>query len=132
MSALTVLYDPTCGLCRRAHEWLAGQRKLVELVFVPCKSAEARQRYPHLDHDLTAKDLTVISDEGAIYIGPKAWLMVLWALVQYREWAYRLSTPELLPTTRRVVSLISQNRYQIGRATRLSRRWQNSGQTMAR
>ena len=132
MSALTVLYDPTCGLCRRAHEWLVGQRKLVELVFVPCKSEEARQLYPQLDHDLTAKDLTVISDEGAVYIGPKAWLMVLWALVQYREWAYRLSTPELLPTTRRVVSLISQNRYQIGRATRLSRRWQNSGQTMAR
>ena len=121
MSALTVLYDPTCGLCRRAHEWLTGQRKLVELVFVPCKSEEARQRFPYLDHDLTAKDLTVIGDQGAVYMGPKAWLMVLWALAQYREWAYRLSTPELLPTTRRVVSLISQNRYQISRVARLSK-----------
>jgi predicted DCC family thiol-disulfide oxidoreductase YuxK len=121
MSALTVLYDPTCGLCRRSHEWLDQQRKLVELVFVPCKSEEARQRFPHLDHDLTAKDLTVIGEQGAVYMGPKAWLMVLWALAQYREWAYRLSTPELLPTTRRVVSLISQNRYQISRAARLSK-----------
>lgn len=121
MAALTVLYDPTCGLCRRAHEWLAQQRKLVELVFVPCKSAEARQRFPQLDHELTAKDLTVIGDQGAVYIGPKAWLMVLWALAQYREWAYRLSTPELLPTTRKVVSVISQSRYQISRAVRLSK-----------
>lgn len=121
MSALTVLYDPTCGLCRRAHEWLAQQRKLVELVFVPCGSAEARQRFPHLDHDLTAKDLTVIGEQGAVYLGPKAWLMVLWSLAQYREWAYRLSTPELLPTTRRVVSLISQNRYQISRVTGLAK-----------
>jgi predicted DCC family thiol-disulfide oxidoreductase YuxK len=120
MSALTVLYDPTCGLCKRAHEWLSQQRKLVELVFVPCKSEEARRRYPYLDHELTAMDLTVIGDQGQVYMGPKAWLMVLWALSQYREWAYRLSSPELLPTTRRVVSLISQNRYQIGRVTGLN------------
>lgn len=120
MPALTVLYDPTCGLCRRAHEWLAQQRKLIELIFVPCKSEEARRRFPYLDHDLTAKDLTVIGDQGEVYMGAKAWLMVLWALSQYREWSYRLSAPELLPTTRRVVSLISQNRYQIGRAAGLS------------
>jgi predicted DCC family thiol-disulfide oxidoreductase YuxK len=121
MYALTVIYDPDCGLCRRAHEWLAQQRKLVELVFVPCQSAEARRRFPQLDHDLTRKDLTVVADQGEVYRGPKAWLMVFWALSQYREWAYRLSSPELLPTTRRVVSLISQNRYQIGRVAGLTR-----------
>lgn len=121
MTALTVLYDPTCGLCRRVHEWLGQQQKLIELIFVPCKSEEARRRFPHLDHDLTARDLTVIGDQGEVYLGSKAWLMVLWALCQYREWAYRLSSPELLPTTRRVVSVISQHRYQIGRATGLSR-----------
>ncbi len=120
MIALTVLYDPTCGLCQRAHGWLAEQRKLVDLIFVPCKSVEARRRFPQLDHDLTAKDLTVIGDRGAVYLGPKAWLMVLWALTQYREWSYRLAAPELLPTTRRVVSLISQHRYQIGRLTGLT------------
>lgn len=115
MSSLTVLYDPTCGLCRRAHDWLAQQPKLVELHFVPCNSDQARARYPKLNPWLTQKDLTVISDQGAVYFGPKAWLMVLWALPRYREWAYRLSTPELLPTTKKVVSAISQNRYQISR-----------------
>ena len=122
MFALTVLYDPECGLCRRAHEWLAEQSKIVELNFVPCASEEARGRYPQLNHDLTKKDLTVIGDDnGAVYFGPKAWLMVLWALARYRDWSYRLATPELLPTTKRVVSLISQNRYQIGRAAGLNR-----------
>ncbi|HEX7772568.1 MAG TPA: DCC1-like thiol-disulfide oxidoreductase family protein [Pyrinomonadaceae bacterium] len=122
MFRLTVLYDPECGLCRRAHEWLAEQSKIVELNFVPCASEEARERYPQLNHDLTKKDLTVIGDEnGAVYFGPKAWLMVLWALAKYRDWSYRLATPELLPTTKRVVSLISQNRYQIGRAAGLNR-----------
>ena len=121
MTALTVLYDPTCGLCRRAHGWLAQQGKLVELIFLPCKSEEARRRFPHLDHDLTAKDLTVVGDQGDVYLGPKAWLMVLWALSQYREWSYRLASPELLPTTRRVVSLISQHRFQISRVAGMSR-----------
>ena len=120
MNALTVLYDPTCGLCRRAHEWLTQQPKLVELNFVPCSSEEARKRYPELNHALTQKDLTVIGDAGAVYFGPKAWLMVLWALARYREWSYRLATPELLPTTKKVVSAISQNRYQISRMTGLS------------
>lgn len=122
MFALTVLYDPECGLCKRAHEWLAEQSKLVELNFVPCASEEARKRYPQLNHDLTKKDLTVVGEEnGAVYFGPKAWLMVLWALARYREWSYRLATPELLPTTKRVVSLISQHRYQITRAAGLNR-----------
>jgi predicted DCC family thiol-disulfide oxidoreductase YuxK len=119
MTGLTVLYDPVCGLCQRAHGWLAEQPKLVELNFVPCDSEEARRRYPHLDHALTKKDLTVVSDQGAVYFGPKAWVMVLWALVRYRDWSYRLSSPELLPTTRRVVSLITQNRYQISRVAGL-------------
>lgn len=115
MLVLTVLYDPECGLCRRAHQWLAEQAKFVELIFVPCASDEARKRFPQLDHDLTTRDLTVVTNDGAVYFGPKAWLMVLWALTRYRDWAYRLATPELLPTTKRVVSVISQNRYQLGR-----------------
>jgi len=115
MLALTVLYDPECGLCRRAHEWLADQMKLVELNLVPCASEEAHKRFPQLNHALTKKDLTVVTDDGAVYFGPKAWLMVLWALAAYRDWAYRLAKPELLPTTKRVVSMISQHRYQISR-----------------
>ena len=116
MLTLTVLYDPECGLCRRAHDWLAEQPKLVEMRFVPCASDEARKLYPQLNHELTKSDLTVVDDRGAVYFASKAWLMVLWSLSKYREWSYRLSVPELLPTTKRVVSAISQNRYQISRA----------------
>jgi predicted DCC family thiol-disulfide oxidoreductase YuxK len=119
MRELTVLYDPECGLCRRAHAWLSGQPKHVELAFVPVASAEAYRRYPHLDHALTRKDVTVIGDDGAVYWGAKAWLMCLWALRDYREWSFRLSSPELLPTTRRVVSMISRNRRELGGVGRL-------------
>jgi predicted DCC family thiol-disulfide oxidoreductase YuxK len=121
MSVMTLLYDPECGLCRRVQGWLAEQPKLVEIKMIPIKTDAARRRYPQLNHQLTGEDLTVISDKGAVYLGPKAWLMVLWALCRYREWSYRLASPELLPTTRRVVSLISEHRYQISRAVRFSK-----------
>ena len=121
MSILTLLYDPSCGLCRRVQGWLVEQPKLIEIRMIPIKTEAARRRYPKLNHELTSEDLTVVSEQGAVYFGPKAWLMVLWALRRYREWAYRLSAPELLPTTRRVVSLVSQHRYQISRVARLSR-----------
>lgn len=119
MRYLTVLYDPKCGLCRRVHGWLADQPKLVELVLVPIYSKEAQYRFPRLNHSLTGRDLTVITDKGGVYFGAKAWLMVLWALERYREWSYRLATPELMPTVRKIFSTISQNRYQI--SSRLGR-----------
>jgi len=103
------------------REWLEEQPKLVELNLLPVKSYEAQYRFPQLDHQPTLNDLTVISDQGAVYYGPKAWVMVLWALGRYREWSYRLATPELLPTVRRIVSLISQHRYQISRVAGLTR-----------
>ena len=121
MQVLTLLYDPTCGLCRRVHGWLAEQPKLLELRMIPIQTDAARRRFPKLNHQLTSEDLTVISDKGAVYFGPKAWLMVLWSLCRYREWSYRLAAPELLPTTRRVVSMVSQHRSQISRAAGLSR-----------
>jgi predicted DCC family thiol-disulfide oxidoreductase YuxK len=89
------------------------QPAIIEIVFVPVNSDEARARYPQLNHSLTLTDLTVITDEGAVYFGPKAWIMCMWALRSYNEWALRLSTPELLPTARKVFSMISQNRYKL-------------------
>ena len=121
MARLTLLYDPDCGLCRRVQGWLAEQSKLIELRMIPIKTEAARRRFPQLNHAATSKDLTVNSDQGAVYFGPKAWLMVLWSLTRYRDWSYRLASPELLPTTRRVVSLISQHRYQISRVATLAR-----------
>ena len=34
MFSLTVLYDPECGLCRRAHEWLepGSSRVMTEMI----------------------------------------------------------------------------------------------------
>lgn len=113
MRQLTVLYDPQCGLCCRVHAWLVSQPKFIDLAFVAVASDEARLLYPALNHALTLRDVTVVDDRGGVYWGAKAWLMCLWALRDYREWSLRLSAPELLPTARKVVSMISQNRHRL-------------------
>ena len=113
MAKLTVLYDPQCGLCCRVKDWVSNQPKYVDLVFVPANSEDARYRYPQLNHSRTLSELTVVSERGAVYYVEQAWLMCLWALGNYRAWAFRLSAPELLPTTRQVISRISQNRYKL-------------------
>jgi len=54
----TVLFDEGCPICRTARRWLAGRAQLVPLRFVPAGSAEARERFPGLDHAATLRDPT--------------------------------------------------------------------------
>jgi predicted DCC family thiol-disulfide oxidoreductase YuxK len=103
VTALTVLYDADCPICRTARRWLAGRGQQVPLTFVAAGSATARQLFPGLDHARTLKDLTVVADTGAAYLGDAAWLACLWALADYRGLAERLARPDLLPTARRII-----------------------------
>jgi predicted DCC family thiol-disulfide oxidoreductase YuxK len=108
----TVLYDEGCPICRTARRWLAGRAQLVPLAFVPAGSAEARQRFPGLDHAATLRDLTVVADDGAYYTGDAAWLACLWALDGYRATAERFASPRLRPAARRFIAAASTVREQ--------------------
>ena len=48
-------------------------------------------------------DLVVAAGTGEVWTGDAAWLMVLWALDDYREWSRRLSSPTLLPMARQAL-----------------------------
>ncbi len=114
MDTLTVLYDARCNLCSHLRAWMETQPAYVQLAFVPAGSQEARRRFPALDHAATTSELTVISDDGAVYIEAKAFLMCLWALRDYRAWSLRLSSPDMIPLARRVVLWVAQNRFRFG------------------
>ncbi|MER6348775.1 DCC1-like thiol-disulfide oxidoreductase family protein [Streptomyces sp. NPDC001532] len=90
---LTVLYDAECGLCGFLRDWLVRQRQLVPLDLVAAGSAEARRRFPGLDHGTTFDEITVVGDAGQVYQGAAAWIVTLWALREHRGLAHRLSTP---------------------------------------
>ncbi|WP_405998995.1 thiol-disulfide oxidoreductase DCC family protein [Streptomyces sp. NBC_00829] len=107
--SLTVLYDARCPLCVHLRNWLLRQPQLVPLDLVPAGSDEARHRYPHLDHAMTLREITVIGDLGQIYTGPAAWIVCLWALAEYRPKAHWLATPAGQPFVR--VTMLAAAKY---------------------
>ncbi|HET9955224.1 MAG TPA: DCC1-like thiol-disulfide oxidoreductase family protein [Polyangiaceae bacterium] len=86
---LTVLFDPSCALCRRARAWMLGQPTYVELEFLPANSADANHRYGALPW--LGDELVVVSNHGQVWVGPAAFITCLWALVEWRPWSYRLA-----------------------------------------
>ena len=113
MKRLTVLYDADCGFCVRCRWWLARQPKYLELTFLPAGGPDARRLYPDLWRPGSNDELVVVGDDGSIYRSTNAWLMCLYALQDYREWALRLSEPALRPLARGLFELVSNSRKSI-------------------
>jgi predicted DCC family thiol-disulfide oxidoreductase YuxK len=107
---LFVLYDDKCGLCLELKRWAAMQPAFLELVFLPAGSQEALRLFPGLATPGRPEELIVISDEGGVYRDVRAYIMCLYALMEYREWAMRLSSPTLMPLARQAFQLVSRNR----------------------
>jgi len=106
-----VLYDPKCELCCRLKNWILVQRSWIGLAVVEQGSEKAKRLFPELERIATKDDLAVISDEGAVYLNNRAWIMVLYALVEYRDWAARLTHPLLMPLARQAFAALSKNRH---------------------
>lgn len=113
MTKLYVLYDPKCELCCRLKNWILVQRSWLGLALIEQGSEKAKRLFPDLDKLATKEDLAVISDEGALYLNDRAWIMVLYAMVEYREWASRLTHPLLMPLARQAFAALSKNRHWI-------------------
>jgi predicted DCC family thiol-disulfide oxidoreductase YuxK len=115
MQKLYVLYDPKCELCCRLKNWILVQRSWIGLAVVEAGSAKAKRLFPELEQVATENDLAVISDDGAVYLNDRAWIMVLYAMVEYRDWAARLTHPLLLPLARQAFATLSKNRHFLSR-----------------
>ncbi len=115
MHKLYVLYDPKCELCCRLKGWLLEQNSWIALDLIAAGSESARRMFPQLEQIAGQNDLAVISDEGAVYLNDRAWIMVLYALDEYRDWAARLTHPLLMPLARQAYAALSRNRHSLSR-----------------
>ena len=113
MQKLYVLYDPKCEICRRLKDWILVQRSWIGIAVLEAGSEKARRLFPELEQIATKDDLAVISDEGAVYLNNHAWIMVLYAMVEYRDWAARLTHPLLAPLARQAFVALSKNRHRL-------------------
>jgi len=116
MDTLTVLYDQDCLLCQECRIWLLRQRAFIKLRFIPLQSPQICEWFQRLEgcSSINPRErLVVISDEGGVYHGQNAWIMCLYALVEYREWSLRLAQPALLPFANIACEMISRNRLRL-------------------
>jgi hypothetical protein len=79
------------------------------LVPIDCRPAAAGDR----------DELKVRADSGEMWTGDNAWLMVLWALANYRAWSYRLAGPLLRPLARGIIANVSAWRGSLSCSLRL-------------
>lgn len=116
MDRLYVLYDSRCGFCSWAKRWLLRQPMLIDLKFIPAGSPLSARLFPGLSKpgDLP-EELVVVSDQGGVYRDSSAWIMCLFALEEYREWANRLAHPLLRPLARQAFSALSRHRRTVSR-----------------
>lgn len=115
MKRLYVLYDPKCELCCRLKGWILEQRSWIGITVLEAGSEQAKWLFPELERIAKKEDLAVISDEGAVYLNNSAWIMVLYGMVEYMDWASRLTHPLLMPLARQAFAALSKNRYVISR-----------------
>jgi len=87
MEKLYVLYDPKCQLCCRLKDWLLEQQAWIGLRLVP--PARQRRAGCFLNSKRWPDRMTwpLISDEGAVYLNDRAWIMFSTRSDEYRDWA---------------------------------------------
>ncbi len=117
---LTILYDANCSLCRRCKAWLLTQKAFVKMDFVAQISDEAGRRFPRLVTKINAAgapdELVVVANDGRVWRGNGAWIMILWALREYRPLSVRLAKkPAMHALARRAFAFLSHNRQVVGK-----------------
>lgn len=105
---LVVFYDALCPVCVRCKEWLESSAQHVPLSLHDCRGPLARARaaeLPWLGHELV-----VVNERGEVWIGPRAFLVCLWALRAWRLTAELLASELAWPLAETVFEQLSEHR----------------------
>ena len=113
VTGITVLYDETCGLCRRSAHWLLAEKAHIPVEVLAAGSPAATGRFG--DIPVLGEDLVVVGDDGRVWWGsPDAYIMAMWALRKWRPWAIRLARPGMRRLAAGVFKRVSTHRRAIG------------------
>jgi predicted DCC family thiol-disulfide oxidoreductase YuxK len=110
MKCYYVFYDDGCPLCQRIKAWLEEQPQRFPLHLLARADPQVGQRFPGITPWFAHDDLVVASSEGDVWVGPPAWLTVLYTLEDHWEWAFRLTSPPLQQTAFSMIDSLSRNR----------------------
>jgi predicted DCC family thiol-disulfide oxidoreductase YuxK len=107
---LAVLYDDGCPFCRRCRDYLERQPQLVPLRLVPMATPAARALTGGAI-PAAGRELVVVADDGAFWVGGDAFLMCMWALEEQRALAMAFAHPWLRPWSELFFDSLSSGRH---------------------
>ena len=85
-----VLYDAECGLCQRVRKWAMEQETLIPLEFLALQTSDLGERFVGIEAYHPEDEVVVVSDTGDLYQGAAAWIMVMYAMREFRSWAFTM------------------------------------------
>ena len=109
MKQFHVLYDAQNDFALRCYGWLTAQPTVWPLEFVPFQAPELVARFEGIDEFRSRGPLLVVSDEGGVYAGSRAFIICLYVLERYQDWAFRLAAPALMPFAGIAFDLLAKN-----------------------
>jgi len=110
MTKLFILYDAQCPFCLRCRQWLGAQKTFSQMEFVPFQSPELIARFEGIESFRKTPGLLVVGDDGGVYQGSNAIVILLYALENYRECAFRMAEADLMPLAAQYFDLLTSGR----------------------
>ena len=89
------------------------QEMLVPLEFLALQTPDLGKRFVGIEAFHPEDEVVIVSDAGEVYQGAAAWIMVMYALREFRSWAFTMASPNLMPLARKLVHAVSENRLKI-------------------
>jgi len=111
---IKAFYDADCGMCSKARNRLSAEPTHLDVEFIALQSDTAKELLgAHYDADQLRKEIHVLAENGDLWVGGDAWILLLWSTCRWRSLATTLASPLCKPMVKKVVGLISENRFRI-------------------
>ncbi len=94
-------------------EWARERDTQQKIEFVPCQSAERRERFPQITEDDCLKAMYVVFPDGRFFAGADAAPHLLHLLPNWKWCVTLLSIPGIVQIARPVYRLIARNRHHL-------------------
>lgn len=111
MSAVTVLYDGECELCRASVARVQQLDREHRIEFVDLHDPNVGARFPQVDQQKALLAMQAITSDGQVTFGADAWATIFLTLPRWHWLGHLLQVPVIRRFARRFYGWVARNRY---------------------
>jgi len=107
-----LIYDAECPVCRNTVDWVRRNASAPDAFeFLPCRSAEARDRFPRIEEAACLQAVHLVLPDGRVLAGERAFPEILCRLPRYRRAAALFRLPGAGILSRALYRRFAAHRY---------------------